>query len=163
MSGWRGHILKTVDGGQNWKFQDSNTNETLWSIFFLDENTGWAAGDGGAILKTTTGGETGIEKDPIVKLETPRQLELFQNYPNPFNPSTSIRFGLSEKKIVELKIIDLLGREVRTLTAESKTAGYHDIIWNGTDNQNRRVPSGVYICTLNVDGYRETRKLLLIK
>jgi len=60
----------------------------------------------------------------------PRELNLHQNYPNPFNPVTTISYDLPEDGIVTLKVYDILGREVRTLVNEMKSAGSHSIQFN---------------------------------
>ena len=64
---------------------------------------------------------------------------------------------------VEIKIVDILGRRVRTLISEERTAGPHQITWNGLDDHGHPVASGVYLYTLKSEGYTETRKLLLIR
>ena len=88
---------------------------------------------------------------------------LYQNYPNPFNPSTSILYTLSEKSYVSMKIHDMLGREIRTLFAGDQTAGSHKVEWDGLDDRGGRVPSGIYFYTLTAKGFRETRKLLMLR
>ena len=93
----------------------------------------------------------------------PESAVLFQNHPNPFNPTTSIRYNLSEDNYIELQIIDILGREIRTLTADFRKAGYHDVIWDGLDNRGRHVPSGVYLYILKTDQICETKKLMMLK
>lgn len=56
-AGDNGTIMKTTDGGKNWVTQKSNSTATLNSIYFLDQNTGWAVG-GNTVLKTINGGDT---------------------------------------------------------------------------------------------------------
>ena len=90
-----------------------------------------------------------------------KEYTLYPNYPNPFNPSTTIQYDLSPKGYVELRIIDLLGRQVRTLVSEEKSAGSHQVTWNGQDDSGHRVASGVYLYRMTVEGYTGTRKLLL--
>jgi hypothetical protein len=55
-----GTILKTMNGGATWNALSSGTNNFLWSVYFLDADTGYVAGDGGIILKTTDSGATWI-------------------------------------------------------------------------------------------------------
>jgi len=93
----------------------------------------------------------------------PDHFALEQNYPNPFNPSTSILYSLAEKAYVSMKIHDLLGREIRTLFAGDQTAGSHRAEWNGLDDRGGRVPSGIYFYTLTAKGFRETRKLVMLR
>jgi subtilisin family serine protease len=76
----------------------------------------------------------------------PGAFALEQNYPNPFNPSTTIRYALPSAGPVRLTIYSILGERVRTLVdAEAREAGYHEAVWNGTDDGGRSVASGVYI------------------
>ncbi len=101
---------------------------------------------------------------PISILVTaPETFELSQNYPNPFNPETKIRFQLPNAGRVALKVFDVLGREVRTLVDERKEAGFHVVTWDSRDNFGRQVSSGVYYYQIITDGFRETRRMLLLK
>jgi flagellar hook assembly protein FlgD len=67
------------------------------------------------------------------------------NYPNPFNPSTTISYLLAENSSVRLEIYDVAGRKVRSLVDESRSAGYHNVVWNGRDQNGSQVSSGVYL------------------
>jgi hypothetical protein len=95
--------------------------------------------------------------------ETPRAYDLAQNYPNPFNPATTIAFDLPADEAVALTVYGLDGRRVRTLLAESRRAGHHRIVWDGTDDQGRQVASGTYIYRLVASSYTSTRKMILMK
>ena len=88
----------------------------------------------------------------------PDRYALDQNYPNPFNPVTKIKFDLPKQGFVSLKVYDILGREIRTLINENKFAGSYIVEFNGSD-----LPSGVYFYRLEVNGYREIRKMILVK
>jgi flagellar hook assembly protein FlgD len=89
--------------------------------------------------------------------------ELFQNYPNPFNPSTTIRYDLARDTRVTLKVYNLLGQEVKTLVNEFQTAGPHDVIWDGTNNQNHAVSSGNYLCRFTAGKFTKMMKVMLLK
>ena len=93
----------------------------------------------------------------------PEEYGLDQNYPNPFNPTTTIEFSLPKNGYVEIMIVDMLGRKVRTLVADSKNASYHQVLWDGLDDNGNSVASGIYIYTLTTRGYTESRKLLLLR
>ena len=93
----------------------------------------------------------------------PSSFLLAQNYPNPFNPSTAISYQLSAVSNVQVKVFDMLGREVATLVNEEKPAGRYQINWNGTDNFGSKVTSGVYFYTLRAGNYLETKKMILMK
>jgi hypothetical protein len=89
---------------------------------------------------------------------------LDQNYPNPFNPSTQIRFTLASPSPVRLSIFDLSGRLVRTLVdGRPHPAGRHDVVWDGLDDQARAMGSGIYICTLETAGGRDSRRMTLLR
>jgi len=83
---------------------------------------------------------------------------LAQNYPNPFNPSTTIRFSLPSEGNVHLAVYDVLGRNVATLVNESKSAGYHEIVFDAG-----RLASGVYLYQLRAGDFVETKQLMLLK
>jgi len=83
---------------------------------------------------------------------------LNQNYPNPFNPETNIRFNISERGFVLLKVYDMLGNEVATLISEEKSAGDYEVVFNGPE-----ITSGVYFYVLRAGNYVETKKMILLK
>jgi len=83
---------------------------------------------------------------------------LEQNYPNPFNPSTSIRYSLPEKTNVELKVFDILGKEVAILVNEQKQAGNYQV--NFIAN---KYSSAVYYYQLKTDKFISSKKMILLK
>jgi hypothetical protein len=104
----------------------------------------------------------GVKSRDITK-KTPRLFTLGQNYPNPFNPTTTIKYAVPKRSYVEIKIIDVLGREVKTLISGDQQTGTHQVTWNGLDNTGSPVASGVYFYTMTAVGFSETRKLLLLR
>jgi hypothetical protein len=113
---------------------------------------------------------TGIHGTPGVKNSTvtgvaeterkniPEKFELLANYPNPFNPSTSITYRISEAGRVVLKIFDIMGREVKTLVDEDKTAGEYNVKFNAGN-----FASGVYYYQVRTKNNIATRKMMLLK
>ena len=94
----------------------------------------------------------------------PLGVSLFSAYPNPFNSSVNIVSNSENYGIVELQIINLLGKEVKTIRNNFGQTGPDTIRWDGTDQNNQPVPSGVYLCSINAkDGQSKTLKLLLLK
>jgi len=89
--------------------------------------------------------------------------DLGSAYPNPFNPSTRIAFRVGSPGPVRLAIHDAAGRLTRTLVSESMSAGEYTATWDGNDRSGRRVSSGVYFYRLELDGYSETRKMVMLK
>ena len=93
----------------------------------------------------------------------PFSFELHSAYPNPFNPATTIRFDLPEAAAVRLVVYDLQGREVATLVAWDRRAGYHSVVWDGKAAIGGEAPSGIYIARLVTPQYTKSIKLLLLK
>lgn len=85
-------------------------------------------------------------------------IELEQNYPNPFNPSTKIKYQIANAGFVSLKIYDVLGNEVATLVNKEMQPGSYGIEFNASD-----LPSGIYIYTLKVGEFTQTKKMILLK
>ena len=87
-----------------------------------------------------------------------------QNAPNPFNPMTTIEFAVPEAATVHLKVFDLHGRLVRTLIGgRSYGAGWHQAVWNGSNDAGLQVATGVYFYRFTAGEFGETRRMLLIK
>ena len=83
---------------------------------------------------------------------------LSQNFPNPFNPSTIIKFELPSAGLVQLKVYDILGKEVAELLNEYKPAGIHKVQFNGD-----RLSSGIYFYKIQTQDYPQTKKMILLK
>lgn len=90
---------------------------------------------------------------------------LYQNYPNPFNPITNIKFSLEQQTRVQIDIFNVRGQKVKSLLNEVKSAGIHNVVWNGTDDQNKVVASGVYLYKMRTDNsdYTSLKKMILLK
>ncbi len=88
---------------------------------------------------------------------------LDQNYPNPFNPETQIKFSTKNTDNVKLSIYNIKGQLVKTLLNDNIKAGEHSIVWNGLDDSNKAVSSGVYFYKLETSSFVNTKKMLLMK
>jgi hypothetical protein len=93
----------------------------------------------------------------------PEYFALEQNYPNPFNPSTHIAYQMPQTEWVSLEIYNTLGQRIRTLVDRSQNAGYHEVVWNGTDDTGHVVASGMYFYRLRAGNFNQIHKLLLLK
>ncbi|MCK4385628.1 MAG: T9SS type A sorting domain-containing protein [candidate division Zixibacteria bacterium] len=93
----------------------------------------------------------------------PTEFNLEQNYPNPFNPETVIKFSLKENSWVTLRIYNVLGQMVTTLVDEPKSAGDYAVQWNGKNEQNQDVASGVYFYRIKADDYESVRRMTLLR
>ncbi|MDZ7270725.1 MAG: GEVED domain-containing protein [candidate division KSB1 bacterium] len=94
---------------------------------------------------------------------TPERFELEQNFPNPFNPVTTIGFRLPTDSRVQVKIYNLMGRLVRTLVDGAMNSGRHEVRWDGTDDYGVVMPTGTYLCVMEAEGMRMTKKLVFAK
>lgn len=85
------------------------------------------------------------------------------NFPNPFNPETAIRFSTKEAGLVKVTIYNIKGQVVRNLVNGNLPSGSHRVIWNGKDDNNRSVSSGIYMYRMDANGYTKTLKMMLMK
>lgn len=99
----------------------------------------------------------------VEEVGAPNQFRLYQNYPNPFNPSTTIKFNMPAADNVKVKIFDIQGALIKTISSDIKTAGENEITWDGTNDHGVKQPSGVYVYQLNSTAGTEARKMLLLK
>jgi hypothetical protein len=107
---------------------------------------------------------TNVKENPSAKL--PDEFSLKQNFPNPFNPITRIEYSIqnSEKsQQVKLAVYNLLGKEIRTLVDKQHTAGFYSVFWDGKNNIDSRVPSGLYFCKMQTGSIVEMRKMILTR
>jgi len=88
---------------------------------------------------------------------------LIQNYPNPFNPVTAIQFSVPKDSYVNLKIFNILGKEVATLISGDVSAGYHKVIWNGRDKTGKPLSSGMYFSRMESGSFSVVKKMVLLK
>ena len=88
---------------------------------------------------------------------------LKQNYPNPFNPFTTVRYSLPGESPVEVSVYDTNGRCVRTLVNRRQKAGPHSVSWDGKDEHQRSLSSGIYLCRVTAGNCRETLKMVMVR
>lgn len=93
----------------------------------------------------------------------PTSFSLSQNYPNPFNPETYIDFSVPVEQKVSLKIYNIRGQLVKTLINEVVKPGKQTVKWDGTDQDNQKVASGIYLYRLAIQTYSETKRMVLVK
>lgn len=101
-----------------------------------------------------------VTPSPVPVKSVSELLEMFslrQNYPNPFNPVTKITYEIPENAFITFKIYDLLGKEIFSID-DFKKAGSYEIEFDGSD-----MTSGIYFYSLETGGFKETKKMVLIK
>lgn len=87
-----------------------------------------------------------------------------QNYPNPFNPTTTISFSITQNSdFVNLEIYNVKGQKVKQLVSSQLSAGQHSVEWNGKNENNKSVTSGIYYCRLKSGNSVNSKKMILMK
>jgi len=107
--------------------------------------------------------------DPLsieVPILLPEKFKLFQNFPNPFNPDTQIRFDVPDKGKnvrIAIEVYNLLGQKIRNLINREYEPGFHQVTWNGKNDFDQQLGSGVYLLLLKSKYYVKTQRMLLIR
>ena len=108
-------------------------------------------------------GVNGIHEENMGSSQQPKTIELVQNYPNPFPQSTSITFLLKHPASIRLSVIDLLGREIKTLFEGQTSAGGHSMLWDGKDHRGRYAGEGAYFFRLSCGNETQIRKVVFLR
>jgi len=103
-----------------------------------------------------------VEDDVVIPI-TDKEFNLYSNYPNPFNPETVIKFSLQRESVVTVAVYNLKGQRVRVLIDDKVGVGEHLAVWNGKDDHNREVASGIYFYQLTTEFGQDIKKMLLMK
>lgn len=146
-------IYRSSNGGYNWTKQKIDSTQNLYSVYFINSDTGFVGGDNGRIYRTTTGGVAFIPPKLV-----PENYAISQNYPNPFNSSTRIKYDIPVKCYVNITIYDITGRRIKTLVDTDLQPGYYEVDFNSTE-----LSSGIYFYKLLTNDYSETKKMVLVK
>lgn len=103
-------------------------------------------------------GQFEYSKTIEINISVLKDYSLEQNYPNPFNPSTNISFTIPKSSNVTLKIYNQIGELIEQLVNQQLEAGSYIYVWDAKSH-----PSGIYLYELQADGYKETKKMSLLK
>jgi outer membrane protein assembly factor BamB len=115
------------------------------------------------LLQIDYDGTSTYSKEVEAEVGLPMSYSLEQNYPNPFNPATTIKYAVPFEGRVQIKIYNSIGEEIAVLVNKIHTPGTYQAEWNGRNNQNISVPSGVYIYRIETDRFSNSKKMLLLK
>lgn len=163
----------STDGGNTWINQRlSDASFTLTSVNSDVRNGEYIGIDAfaGKIIPVWTDDRAGtpdqeiytsnnlVVGTPVISSELPVIFSLSQNYPNPFNPVTQINYAVAKAGFITLSVYDVLGNRVKTLFDGTKLSGNYSVSFDASD-----LPSGVYFYTLIADGFRDTKRMVLIK
>jgi hypothetical protein len=162
-------VSMNYDGSLKYNYQLPNsTKGTVVDFYFTYNET---SGSNAQVQEPATGtykfGYSSLNVSNLTAVnnidQLPTAIMLFQNYPNPFNPTTFISYQIPVAGRVQLKVYDILGREVAMVVDEFQQIGTYKATFNGS-----RVSSGVYLYRLTVDGsqavhFSTVKKMVLIK
>jgi hypothetical protein len=164
------HVLPTVEGGLRIVDVSIPTSASLVAsydtpgdprdVFVVGDLVYVADYDSLQILRHIV---VGIEEElnSNIQLKTVR---LYQNRPNPFNGSTTLKYNLSRKSTVSLKIFDIAGRLVQSLVHKDQLPGLYRVSWDGRNGKGQEVVSSVYfyqLCTTSANITRKITKKLI--
>lgn len=144
-NGWGRLHLMFYDQNEYGSFLQGNGQNTGGSVMYMAIDVRFS--------------EVGVS-NKVVEIASSR---LLPNYPNPFNPNTNISFALSNQGRTRVAVYNVKGQLVKTLVDRDMPAGEHTVVWNGTDDSNKQVGSGVYFYKLETSEHSEMRKMVLVK
>lgn len=153
-----GYPASVITGSHNWSSSAENSNDENTLILQNDRVANFYLQEFAARYYEAGGTDSILISSVEDEFSVPGSFLLYQNYPNPFNPVTSIRFQIPNFQKVELKVYDILGREVITLVNEEKPAGVYEIKFKASN-----LASGVYFYQLKTKDFIASKKLLLLK
>ena len=159
-----GSLLDTVhyDDEDPWPTEADGNGSTLELTNPNSDNanySNWMDSDGYG----TPGSQNSVYLSSSEKLNLPTEFFLFNNYPNPFNPSTTISYNIPIENHVRIKIYNILGKEVKTLVDQKMKPGKNVVKWNGKNNEGIKVAGGVYLYSIQVENYKQTKKMIMLK
>ena len=138
-------------------------NEGCWAAYKDSRGNYWVGYNNGYIAVYNPDGVDGITVVEPKAKQNPQKFILSQNYPNPFNPSTTIKYSIPNVEThghasVQLKVYDVLGREVATLVNEQQSPGNYEVQFDASD-----LTSGIYFYQLRSGSFIESRKMILLR
>jgi len=167
------------DGVERWRVRGTYSNDGATSFQSSPYQTHLTTGvafDPGQVITFESAGHVGsyslfwsgyLVSTSTAALEQPAPGSsgqiLAQNQPNPFGPSTRIRYALPAPGPAEIRIYDSQGRTVRVLASGSQEAGEHEVVWDGRNDADELLASGVYYYDIKTGHGSEQRKAVLIQ
>jgi len=154
--GNNGGVIVTENGGLNWETETAVYGHFMDVDLPVDHNLAYVVGQQGIIARRRAEVNSPETEVPEIGIK-------LWNHPNPFNPNTTISLDLVTAAEVRVTVYNLKGQKVKTLLCEYKENGKHTVNWDGRDNSNTAVPSGLYFYKLTAGKDTVTKKMLLLK
>jgi len=138
---------------------EENDGIAIYQMYALYPAASWPPQPNTAVRFTTEEPDyVDVEPTEASAEVLPTAFQLYPTFPNPFNPVTTIQFALPIDADVSLIVYNILGRQVTVLTDDHLSAGYHQAVWDASDQA-----SSIYFIRLDAPGYTQTVKCLLLK
>jgi len=150
----------------------SNPKGDLSVSYNITDNSKWIlTSSSGEVYELFGSGQFSVdgmeEVDFILAKSTiiyePVTFGLQESYPNPFNPTTTIHYSVETEGLTSLTVYDMMGREIKSLVSGYMVPNHYSVVWNGTDNYNRQIPSGIYLYRLTSGEFTDMKKVMLLK
>ncbi len=157
----RGFEIQRAGVDKKWQvigFKEGKGNSTAISVYNFTDKNALHGKNIYRLKQIDFNGGFSFSNEIAVEVNGITEYALLPNYPNPFNPSTTIRFTIPEKSLVDLKLYNILGSEVKSLISREMEAGSHSYILDAGD-----LTSGVYFVTLRTEKFKKTIKINLLK
>jgi len=150
--------------GSSSQLYEKNINVGLKAEYTFDDLTGMETIYVAITAYDTAGNESGYSSELLLEMgQAARQFKLGEAYPNPFNPSTNIPYFLPSAMEIDIRVYDILGREIAVLQKGLQPAGKQTAFWNGRNSNDRPAANGAYFIRLRVGQFSLTKRVLLIK
>jgi len=168
----RTYLGWVADPAPSRHYQVFNALHDSWTPLDLTANaSGESLGERTMVVVTSSnlhafdpdGPITALEDDDLVADEETPRVALAPATPNPFNPRTSINYSLEQAQDAVVRVYDLAGRCVAELASGPHTAGSHQVLWNGADQQGHALASGAYLVRLETEQAVRTQKISLVR
>ena len=151
-------VFSSEDGGNTWYEMNTGlTTRFIRCMVFDGTNEFLYAGTLGFGVYRYYTGTTGVSDSP----ERSKSPVLSQNFPNPFNGFSEIPFSLPENSHVNISIFDIRGRIIAVITDSEYDRGTHTVSWDGRDQNDRELPSGIYMVRMITGQTIQQRKVVL--
>jgi hypothetical protein len=155
-----GLILCSTDRGVTWFPEFSNTGYDLFGLYVVSDSLAWICGDNGTILSNRSAPiMSSVEKrNTEHERSISGEFSLLRNFPNPFSSRTAVSYQLSTYSFVDLRVYDVLGREVAVLVNAQQPPGMYRATWDAGE-----LPSGIFFYRLSVGSVTKIARMNLVK
>jgi hypothetical protein len=134
---------------------DITSSDILWPV--VNEIATKILINDGSVFPRVTDGLLYVSGDCLRPLTASPEYVIF-NRPNPFNPATTIEYAIPRDEHVKITVFDALGRSVRVLVDELRTAGSHSVVFDA-----RQLPSGIYFYRMETPNFTKMQKMVVAK